>query len=42
LCRFLDDGRVEFDSNPVERAIRPIALGRKNRLFVGLEGGGAR
>ncbi len=35
LCRFLDDGRVELDNNPVERAIRPVALGRKNRLFAG-------
>jgi transposase len=25
LCRFLDDGRIELDNNPVERAIRPIA-----------------
>ncbi len=30
LCRFLDDGRLELDTNTVERAIRPIALGRKN------------
>jgi transposase len=29
LTRFLDDGRIELDNNPVERAIRPIALGRK-------------
>jgi transposase len=28
LCRFLDDGRIELDTNPVERAIRPVALGR--------------
>lgn len=28
LCRFLDDGRIEIDNNPVERAIRPVALGR--------------
>ena len=27
LCRFLDDGRIELDNNPVERAIRPIAMG---------------
>jgi hypothetical protein len=26
LCRFLDDGRVELDTNPVERAIRPVAM----------------
>jgi transposase len=30
LIRFFDDGRIEIDSNVVERAIRPIALGRKN------------
>ena len=29
LARFLDDGRVEIDSNVVERSIRPIALGRR-------------
>src|SRR5438876_4687416 len=34
LTRFLDDGRVELDNNTVERAIRPIALGRKNHLFA--------
>lgn len=42
LCRFLDDGRIELDNNSVERAIRPIALGRKNHLFAGSDGGGAR
>ncbi len=42
LCRFLEDGRVEIDSNTVERAIRPIALGRKNHLFAGSDGGAER
>jgi transposase len=42
LTRFLDDGRIELDNNPVERAIRPIALGRKNHLFAGSDGGAAR
>jgi transposase len=42
LCRFLDDGRIELDTNPVERAIRPVALGRKNHLFAGSDGGGTR
>lgn len=42
LCRFLDDGRIELDNNSVERAIRPIALGRKNHLFAGSDGGGDR
>ena len=39
LTRFVDDGRVEIDSNVVERAIRPIALNRKNALFAGSDGG---
>jgi transposase len=39
LTRFLDDGRLEIDSNVVERSIRPIALGRKNHLFAGSDGG---
>jgi hypothetical protein len=42
LSRFLDDGRIDLDNNPVERAIRPIALGRKNHLFAGSDGGGVR
>jgi transposase len=42
LCRFLHDGRIELDNNTVERAIRPIALGRKNHLFAGSDGGAAR
>jgi transposase len=40
LTRFLHDGRIEIDSNVVERSIRPIALGRKNHLFAGSDGGG--
>jgi transposase len=39
LTRFLDDGRIEIDSNVVERSIRPIALNRKNALFAGSDGG---
>src|SRR6516165_10611713 len=42
LCRFLDDGRIELDTNTVERAIRPITLGRKNHLFAGSDGGADR
>lgn len=42
LTRFLGDGRIELDTNTVERAIRPIALGRKNHLFAGSDGGGHR
>jgi transposase len=40
LSRFLEDGRIDIDSNVVERAIRPIALNRKNALFAGSDGGG--
>jgi transposase len=40
LTRFLGDGRIEIDSNVVERSIRPIALNRKNALFAGSDGGG--
>jgi len=39
LNLFLEDGRVEVDSNTVERTIRPIKLGRKNHLFAGSDGG---
>lgn len=42
LSLFLDDGRVELDNNSVERAIRPVALGRKNHLFAGSDGGADR
>jgi transposase len=40
LIRFLDDGRFELDTNIVERAMRPVALGRKNALFAGADSGG--
>jgi hypothetical protein len=39
LCVFLTDGRVEIDNNSIERAIRPIALNRKNSLFAGHDAG---
>ena len=35
MIRFLDDGRIEIDSNSVERSMRPIALNRRNSLFAG-------
>ncbi len=41
VTRFLDDGRIELDTNTVERSIRPIALNRKNALFAGSDEGGA-
>jgi transposase len=39
FVRFLDDGRIEMDTNCVERAMRPIALNRKNSLFAGHDEG---
>jgi transposase len=42
LCRFAHDGRLEMTNNSAERAIRPLALGRKNYLFAGSDGGGCR
>ena len=39
LVAFLDDGRIEMDTNTVERVIRPITLTRKNALFAGSDGG---
>ncbi len=39
LIRFIDDGRIEIDSNTVERSIRPIALNRENALFAGSDAG---
>ncbi|MGH8355647.1 MAG: IS66 family transposase, partial [Pseudomonas sp.] len=40
LARLLDDGRIDLDSNTVERSIRPLALNRKNALFAGSDEGG--
>ena len=40
LCRFLDNGTLELDTNSVEREIRPIVVTRKAALFAGSEGGG--
>ncbi len=42
LTRFIDDGRVEIDNNAAERALRCVALGRKNFLFAGSDAGGER
>ena len=42
FTRFLDNGRLEIDNNIAERAIRPIAIGRKNWLFAGSRTGGER
>jgi transposase len=40
LSRFIDDGRIDLDSNTVERSIRPLARNRKNALFAGSDEGG--
>jgi transposase len=42
LVRYADDGRLEIDNNAAERALRPVALGRKNYLFAGSDAGGKR
>src|SRR5580700_1731537 len=42
LMLFSDDGRVEMDNNAAERALRAVALGRKNYLFAGSDAGGER
>ncbi|MBB4861153.1 transposase [Novosphingobium chloroacetimidivorans] len=42
LGRYLDDGRLEIDNNAAERALRGVALGRKNWLFAGSDKGGER
>jgi transposase len=40
LTRFIDDGHIEIDNSAAERARRAVALGRKNYLFCGSDGGG--
>lgn len=42
LVLFSEDGRVEMDNNAAERALRAVALGRKNYLFAGSDAGGER
>src|SRR5271165_5864653 len=42
LLRYCDDGRIEIDNNAAERALRAVALGRKNYLFAGSDSGGER
>ena len=42
LGRCFDDGRQALDNNPAERALRCVAVGRKNYLFVGSNAGGHR
>src|SRR5215469_1282179 len=42
LTRCLEDGRLGLDNNPAERALRGVAIGRKNYLFAGSDAGGRR
>lgn len=42
LARYVDDGHLEIDNNAAERALRVVALGRKNYLFCGSNAGGER
>jgi len=42
LTRYIDDGHLEIDNNAAERALRVVALGRKNFLFAGSNAGGER
>jgi transposase len=42
LTRYRDDGHLEIDNNAAERALRTVALGRKNYLFAGSDTGGTR
>lgn len=42
LTRYLDDGRLEIDNAAAERSLRSVAVGRKNYLFAGSDGGGER
>ena len=42
LLRYVGDGRIEIDNNAAERALRTVALGRKNYLFAGSDAGGER
>lgn len=42
LVRYVDSGTLPIDNNPIENAIRPIAIGKKNWLFTGSERAGKR
>ena len=42
LTRYADDGRIEIDNSAAERALRGVALGRRNFLFAGADSGGER
>lgn len=40
--RYCEDGRIEIDNNAAERALRAVAIGRKNYLFAVSDTGGER
>ena len=42
MVRYCDDGRIEIDNSAAERALRSIAIGRRNYLFAGSDSGGER
>jgi len=42
LTRYLEDGLLELDNNRAERALRRVAIGRKNWMFAGSDEGGRR
>jgi len=42
LTRYVDDGSLEIDNSAAERALRAVAIGRKNYLFMGADSGGQR
>ena len=42
LNRYVESGELSIDNNPAERAMRPVAIGRKNWLFVGSPAAGGR
>ena len=42
LVRYASNGQIEIDNNAAERALRTVAIGRKNYLFAGSDSGGER
>jgi dihydroorotase len=42
LTRYVDNGQLEIDNSAAERALRAVAIGRKNYLFMGSDSGGHR
>ena len=42
MLRYVDDGRIEIDNSAAERALRAVAVGRRNYLFAGSDRGGER